>query len=355
MQNRLIRILLITVLATALFAASACQSGNTSAKNPATDASDSQNQASDNTKNQTEDVTKIRFLLDWTPNTNHTGVYAASSLGFYEEEGLEVEIIQPGESSALSLVAAGKADFCVTFQEELAVALSSDTPLPVTSVAALIQHNTSGIISLANNNIQTPKDMSGHSYATWDTPIEKAIIRELVEADGGTYEEIEMIPNTVMDVVAALQVDIDMVWIYYAWDGIATELAGLETNFIDFGKADESLDFYTPVLAASTDYLSENDDIARKFLAATARGYEYAIDKPDQAAEILLEAAPELDRELVLASQSWLADRYKAEVDQWGYVDIERWDNFFAWMHEQDLINRRLESGEGFTNEYLSP
>jgi ABC-type nitrate/sulfonate/bicarbonate transport system substrate-binding protein len=311
--------------------------------------------ASDTSESTSAELTKVRFLLDWTPNTNHTGIYAASSLGFYEEEGLEVEIIQPGESSALSLVAAGKADFCVTFQDVLAAALSADAPLPVTSVAAVIQHNTSGIISLADKNIVTPKDMPGNSYATWDTTIEKAIIRELVETDGGNYEEIEMIPNTVMDVVAALQVDIDMVWIFYAWDGIATELAGLETNFIDFGKTDPALDFYTPVIAASTDYLSENSDVAKRFLAATARGYEYSIENPEQAAEILLEAAPELDRDLVIASQSWLADQYRAEATQWGYIDIERWDNFFNWMYDQKLINRKLESGEGFTNDYLAP
>ncbi|MDN5314167.1 MAG: hypothetical protein PWP10_2914 [Clostridiales bacterium] len=296
---------------------------------------------------------EVKFLLDWLPNTNHTGLYVADSLGYYDDAGLKVSITQPGEGSALSLVAAGEADFCVTFQEEIAAALTSDSPLPVTTVATLIQHNTSGIISLAEKNIVSPADMAGHSYATWDTPIEKAIIGALMNQDGGNIEDVEMIPNTVTDVVTALQTDIDMVWIYYAWDGIAAEMAGLDTNFIDFGQENSSLDFYTPVLASSNKYLEENSETAKKFLEATARGYEYAIENPEEAAKILVEAAEELDPELVEASQKWLSDQYKAEVDQWGYIDQSRWDNFMNWMYENDLITRELKPAEGFTNDYL--
>jgi ABC-type nitrate/sulfonate/bicarbonate transport system substrate-binding protein len=297
---------------------------------------------------------KITFLLDWTPNTNHTGIYAAQKLGYYAEAGLDVEIIQPTESTALALVAAGKADFCVSFQEEIAAALTSGSPLPVTAIAALIQHNTSGIISLAAKNIRSPKDMMNHKYASWDMPIEKAIINSLVTADGGDPGQVIMIPNTVTDVVTALQTDIDMVWIYYAWDGIATELAGLQTNFIDFGKSNPALDYYTPVLAASTDYLARHPDTARAFLAATARGYEYAIANPDAAADILLAAAPELDPALVRRSQTWLANRYKAEVSRWGEIDQNRWDRFYAWMFENKLISRAIAPGEGFTNDFLA-
>jgi ABC-type nitrate/sulfonate/bicarbonate transport system substrate-binding protein len=301
----------------------------------------------------TQPLERITFLLDWTPNTNHTGVYAAAKLGYYAAQGLDVEIIQPTESTALALVAAGKAEFCVSFQEEIAAAITSDSPLPVTAIAALIQHNTSGIISLASRNIKTPKDMMNHKYATWDTPIEKAIISNLVTADGGDYSKVIMIPNTVTDVVTALQTDIDMVWIFYAWDGIATELAGLDTIFIDFGKTNPALDFYTPVLAASTDYLADHPDIAKKFLAATAQGYEYAIAHPDEAAGILLDAAPELDPALVKKSQAWLAGQYKAEVDRWGEIDQARWDRFYAWMFENKLISRAIAPGDGFTNAFL--
>ena len=182
------------------------------------------------TEQQTSGKEKITFVLDWTPNTNHTGVYVAKELGYFDEAGLEVEIIQPPEGGALPLVAAGKAEFCVSFQEEIAAALTSNNPLDVVAVATILQHNTSGIISLKEDNILSPRDMEGKVYATWDTPIEKAILKQVITKDGGDYEKVKMIPSTVTDIISALQSDVDAVWIFYGWDGVATEIHGLETN-----------------------------------------------------------------------------------------------------------------------------
>ena len=296
---------------------------------------------------------KISFVLDWTPNTNHTGVYVALDQGYFEEEGLAVDIVQPPEGGALPLVAAGKAQFCVSFQEEIAAALTSNNPLEVVAVGTILQHNTSGIISLKENNILSPKDMENKIYATWDTPIEKAILKQVITKDGGDFAKVKMVPNTVTDVISALQSDIDTVWIYYGWDGIATEVKGLSTNFFAFKDIDPVLDFYTPVIAANPSYLQNNEETARKFLKAVAKGYEYAIENWEQAAEILVKYAPEVDLEIAKASQEYLSKQYKAEVEQWGYIDATRWDNFYAWMYDKGLIPKKLPAGTGFTNAYL--
>lgn len=296
---------------------------------------------------------KINFVLDWTPNTNHSGVYVAKELGYFRDAGMEVEIIQPPEGGALPLVAAGKAEFCVSFQEEIAAALTSNSPLDVVAVGTILQHNTSGIISLKEDNILSPKGMADKVYATWDTPIEKAILKQVITKDGGNYDKVKMIPSTVTDVISALQSDVDAVWIYYGWDGVATELKGLETNFFTFKDIEPVLDFYTPVIAASQGYLKANGETAQKFLAAAAKGYEYAIANPEEAAKILVKHAPEIDLDLAVASQKYLANQYKAEVEQWGYIDQKRWDNFYTWMYDNQLIPKKLEAGKGFTNAYL--
>lgn len=103
----------------------------------------------DQTQDGDKDLKKITFVLDWTPNTNHTGVYVAMEKGYFEEAGLEVEVVQPPEDGAEVLVASGKAQFGVSFQDYIAPGLIGDDPLPITAVAAIIQHNTSGIISRA--------------------------------------------------------------------------------------------------------------------------------------------------------------------------------------------------------------
>lgn len=306
-----------------------------------------------NAKDNTGDLEKVRIVLDWTPNTNHTGLYVADKLGYFKEAGLEVEIMQPPEGSTTSLVGAGGAEFGISFQDTLAPTYASDNAIPVTAVAAIIQHNTSGIISLKETGIDAPKNLSGHSYATWDSPIELAIIKKIVEDDGGKFEDIKLIPNTVTDVVTGLQTDIESVWVYYAWDGIATKVAGLETNYLNFADYGTELDYYSPVIIAGNEYLDKNPETTKKFLSAVRKGYEYSIEHPEEAADILVTAVPELDETLVKESQIWLADQYKAEVEQWGYIDLARWDAFYNWLYENSLIEQEIPSGTGFTNDYL--
>ena len=302
---------------------------------------------------QNKEEGKITVVLDWTPNTNHAGLYVAQALGYYEELGLEVEIIQPPEDGALPLLAAGRADFAVSFQEEILTAIASAQSLPVTAVAAILQHNTSGIISLAQKKITSPRDMVGKSYATWGLPIEQAIIREVMNREGADFARLRLIPNTVTDVIAALQTDIDCVWVYYGWDGVATEVAGLDTNYFAFADIDPVFDFYTPVLAANNNYLEKFPEFTNYFLSATAKGYKYCIDNPKEGARILAEAVPELAGDLLYASMDYLAGKYRAKAPYWGFIDPGRWETFTDWLLENSLIKQAPEPGAGYTNAYL--
>ena len=153
-----------------------------------------------------QDVRKLTFVLDWTPNTNHTGIYVAREKGYFKDAGLEVEIVQPPENGAEVLAASGKAQFAMSFQDSLAPAFSGDNPLPVTAVAGVIQHNTSGIISRRGEGMDRPKGLEGKKYATWDLPVEKATIKDVMEADGGDFDKVELIPSTVTDEVTALKI-----------------------------------------------------------------------------------------------------------------------------------------------------
>jgi len=296
---------------------------------------------------------KIDIVLDWTPNTNHTGLYVAQAKGYFEEEGLEVTIMQPPEGGAEAIVGGGGAQFGISFQDYLAPNYASNTPMPITAVAAIIQHNTSGILSLKEDGIDRPSKLPGHNYATWNLPIELAIIKKVVEDDGGSFDEIELIPSTVTDVITALQTDIDSVWVYYAWDGIATKVKGLETNFLNFADYGKELDYYSPVLFVNDDFAKANPQIVKKVLSAVKKSYEFAIENPEEAAQILLEAAPELDPDIVRESQKWLADQYIADAPKWGYIDQDRWDAFYGWLYENKLIEKEIPKGMGFTNEYL--
>jgi ABC-type nitrate/sulfonate/bicarbonate transport system substrate-binding protein len=294
---------------------------------------------------------KITVVLDWTPNTNHTGLYVAQEKGWFAEAGLDVAIEQPPESGADALVAAGKADFGITAQDTLAPAWLADTPLPVTAVAAVVNHNTSGLIC-AGTEIRSFKDLEGKKYATWDNPTELAIIEHVMRAQGGDFSKLELIPSTVTDVLTAIQSDIDAVWIFEGWDKVAADLKSIPHSYLSFAAVSPVLDYYTPMLIAGDAFLKERPETAKKFLAALSKGYAYAAKNPAESAQILLQAAPELGAELVNASQEFLSAQYMAEGESWGYIDPQRWSGFYHWLYENGLTEKDL-GAFGFTNEFL--
>lgn len=325
------------IVASMVFSLSACTGGSTT---------EGDNQGNGELK-------KVTFVLDWTPNTNHTGVYTAIENGYYKDAGLEVEIIQPPEGGSLSAVGTGNAQFGVDFQESLAIALSAENPIPVTAVAAIIDHNTSGLISLKEKGIDSFDKLEGKTYATWDAPSEKAIIKQVMTDAGADYSKLKMVPNPGSDSLSLMQTDVDAVWVYEGWDVMMADLAGLDYNYISFAGQSPVFDFYTPVIVANNDFLESDPETAKAFLSATAKGYEFAVKNPSEAADILVKQVPELSPELVQKSQQYLADQYTGEKESWGFIDESRWSAFYNWMFEQGLITKNLGS-EGFTNEYLT-
>ena len=91
-------------------------------------------------------------------------MYVALDKGYYEEEGLDVEIIEPTDGATATLIAQQKGTFGISYQEDVTIALTSADPLPIKAVATLIQHNTSGFVSLADSGIESPADFEGKTY-----------------------------------------------------------------------------------------------------------------------------------------------------------------------------------------------
>ena len=305
--------------------------------------------ASDDSK-----LKKVTFALDWTPNTNHTGLYVARERGYYKDAGIDLEIVQGPEDGADALVASGDAQFGVSFQDTMASYVSGKDQLPVTAVASIIQHNTSGIISMKDKGITSPAKMCGHTYATWEMPIEQGVIQRCVENDGGDFSQVKMVPSTVTDEVTALKEDqVDSIWIYWAWAGEKCKLAKLDTNYFAFADIEPVFDFYTPVIIANNDFIKSDEATVKAFVDATRKGYKDCIEDPDAAAEILLKAAPELESELVHASQNYLADQYQADSEDWGVIDPKRWDAFFEWVSDQGFADP-IEAGAGMTDKFFA-
>ncbi|TQQ83895.1 ABC transporter substrate-binding protein [Peptacetobacter hominis] len=295
----------------------------------------------------------VTVVLDWTPNTNHTGLYVALENGYYKEQGLNVEIIQPPEGGAASLVASGKADFGVSYQEEVTYAKTSDEPLPIKAVAALIQHNTSGFASPKEKNIKTPKDFEGKIYGGWGAESESAALKAAMENAGADFSKLTVADIGQDDFFTATTTNVDFTWIYEGWDVVQAKLKNFDINFIPVRDLDERLDYYTPLLISNETLLDENPEMVKKFLKATAQGYEYAIENPEEAAKILVKNAPEIDEKLAVESQKYLADKYIDDAPRWGEMKDEVWNNYTEFLKEYKLIDKDLLPEDAYTNEFL--
>lgn len=302
------------------------------------------------------ELTEIVLCLDWTPNTNHTGFYVADSLGYYEEEGIKIKIVQPPEDGAEIMTASGQAHFGISFQDTLAANFALEEPLEITSVAAVLQHNTSGIISRKGEGMDTPAGLENKRYSTWNSPIELKMVEHLMEKSGADYEKLQLIPSVTNEAEALRNGDADAIWIYYGWAGIACETAGLDFDYFDMTDMEETFDYYTPVIIANNSFLGENPDLAKAFLRATEKGYRYAVENPEAAADILIKGDTTGSlvgsEKLVTESQKWMAAQYIADGEKWGYIDAERWNGFYEWLYEEGLVEKDI-TGKGFSNNYL--
>ena len=318
----------------------------------------SSSSTSDSTESSDSSLTKVTLMLDYTPNTNHTGFYVAQEKGYYEEAGLEVEIIEPGDNATTTMVASGKADFGVSYQEDVTYALTAEEALPIKTVAAIIQHNTSGFVSLKDANITSPKDFEGKTYAGWGAPSEEAVIQAVMKADDADFSKLTIVGadgSGFASLSAQTGTDkVNIQWEFYGWAVTQGIMDGYDLNYIACSDLDERLDYYTPVIITNDDMIENNSDTVKAFIQATKKGYEYAIENPDESAEILHDVAlPDTDIEFLKKSQAYLSEQYSKDSDTWGLMKDSVWDNYTDFMYEYGLIDHTIEASAQYTNQFI--
>jgi ABC-type nitrate/sulfonate/bicarbonate transport system substrate-binding protein len=300
-----------------------------------------------------ETASPVKLMLDWVPNTNHTGIYVARDKDYFAEAGLDVQIIEPGEVYPEAAVASGVVDFGISFQESVTLARAEGAP--IVSVAAVLQHNTSGFASLASLNVTGPADFEGLRYGAWGSPSEIPTLRALMDCSGADFDKLEMVTTGFSDSLALVaEKQVDLVWIYYGWEGIQAEQKGIELSVVMMEDYFACVpDFYTPVVITSESNLENRPELVGSLLQALSRGYTFAAENPDEAADVLLDAVPELDSALVKESQRWLADYYVAGASRWGEQKESVWQDYADWMVENNIVATSIPVEDAFTNRFL--
>lgn len=296
---------------------------------------------------------EIKVTLDWTPNTNHTGIYVAKDMGYFADEGLQVDVVQPSKTTSIQLTASGKTEFGVSHQES--VTMARDKDIPVVSIAAILQENTSGFAAPVDTGIDSVKDFENKKFGGWGMELYNKIIQSVMKERGADFSTVDFVNIGMTDFVTAARKGLaDFFWIFYGWQGIHAKTEGLDFNYIPVTELSSTFNYYTPIFITSENVVRNRPELAKRFLNAVTRGYRYADKNPEESARILLEHASELDEDLVMKSQNYVSDEYSAGVDRWGTQEKSVWDDFTEWLYENELIEERIDVEEAFTNEFLS-
>lgn len=299
-----------------------------------------------------EQTEKITVVLDWIPNTNHTGLFAALEKGYFEDEGLDVTITQAPEFNFVEMVGTDSAQFGICGQEQLSQARVSGN-VPVVAIGAILQENTSGFASPADRGIKSPKDFEGKRYSGWGTLLEEKFIENLMQKDGGDFSKVEMRMMGATDFFSSMDIEADFAWIYYGWDGVGAQVINYDLEFILLQDVDPDLNFYSPILISNEKTIKDNPETVRKFMSAVAKGYKFSVDNPEEASDILLIHTPETDRNHAVESIKYLADYMLDENGNFGTMNPGIWETFSNWMYENGLLETPLDVEKSYTNEFL--
>ncbi len=297
---------------------------------------------------------KVTVVLDWTPNTNHDGVYLAKQEGLYRKAGLDVEIIEPAEAGGLPQLAAGNAQFAFSYAEQLLPARAQGTK--VVSIATVLTTNTSSLVAPADRGIHRPRDLTGKTYGTFGGAIERPLIDALVRCDGGDPAKVKFVDVGNADYSVGFRKHAyDTVWVFDGWDVIRLrDLQHTAVTTIPFrAHLDCIPDWYTPIIVTTEQIARTDPGLVRSFLKATAEGYRTAAADPQRAADALIAAVPESDRALVEASARFLAPFYLAPSTGWGYQRPVVWERFDHFLRAQKIIAGGPPVATAFTNAFL--
>ena len=293
---------------------------------------------------------KIVLTLDWEPNTNHSGFYMAKANGLYEEHGIDLTI--NGEAEGETLLSG--ADFICAPQASYVLGMENPIIANLTGIASITQINDSGIVSLKENDITSPRKLMGKRLTHWDQEWFHKVLDQVIREDGGDYSKVDLVPMDVADIVTTLNTVGDATWVYKSWEYFELLDAGHQVNYFAFPDLNPVFDYCSPALFVQNTLINEDPELISNFLNATEKGYQMAKDNSEEAIKLLSELRPSISQNLWQTSQEYASNIYLDDDNLWGRIKPNRWNNFSKWMYENNLVNRDLSiNSEGFTNEFF--
>jgi putative hydroxymethylpyrimidine transport system substrate-binding protein len=295
----------------------------------------------------------VSLMLDYLPNADHAGIYAAQADGLFDKSKIDLKIQTPSDPAApLKLLAAGKVDLAISYEPE--VLLARDQGLQVVSIAAIVQRPLTSVISIKGSGVETIRDLKGKKIGTAGIPYQSAFLKTMLTEANLQPEDVKEVNVGFNLVPAMLSKKVDAtLGAFWNYEGVQLAQSKKDPNIIKVDDAGVPT-YNELVLVARVDDLRKQGPLIRRTVQAIADGYSAVRKDPEKAADQLVKANPDLDKKLQLASIKATLPVFFPKNDDFpfGFQNSRQWAKFGAWMLQNDLIKSAAAPGS-LTNEFL--
>lgn len=309
--------------------------------------SSGQTAENENTAGELQD---FDIVLDWYPNAVHSFIYVAMEKGYYEEEGLKVNVQFPSNTNdAISLTAAGQADAGLYYQTNT-VSTAANQNIPIKVIGTVVQHPLNIVMSMGERGIKGAKDLKGKIVGYPGTPGNEVFIKAMMEHNGLKYEDVTM-QDVGFDLNTALITgNVDAVigaYINHEYPTLIQE--GYDVTYFDI--TDEGIpDYEELVLVTGEKQIEEESDKLEAFIRASKKGFEDMKKDPQAALDTLLKYQDEgnypLNPEIEKASMEILLPLMESDEQAFLTVNEQSWTDTIDWLDEQGLLENEISASD---------
>jgi len=295
------------------------------------------------------------LVLDWTLNSDHGGIEAAIRRGFLRRRGIDLRAYTPSDTTTqIPLVAAGRADFGISYEADLLAARIRH--IPVQSVMCIMQHPLNTVMTLRSSGITRPRRLQGRSVGIAGAPSDQPIVAAMVRHDGGDVSRVHFVNvgYSLLPALLARKVDA-VVGVYWTWEAIQAREKGYPVNVMRVERWGVP-NYCELVLVASEGTIRSRPELVRSTVQALQQGYAYAEKDPQAGWNALAAADKTLARQrgLVVGSLALLRGAI-TDAPTIGNQNRPQWVHYERWLAANKLIQGLTNAGTAFTNQFLRP
>ena len=352
MKHRVLAILLAATMCVASVTGCGKQSADNSSA-AGTEAEDNSAAETADTQTDNKDLREVNVVLDWYPNAIHTFLYTAIERGYFAEEGLDVKIHFPAnDNDALALVAAGKAEIGMYYQQDVIQAVANQGT-GIKSIGAIVQSPLNVILSLKDKNITKPEDLVGKTIGYGGTVLSEALVKCMMENVGADASDVNMI-NVGFELMSSMTTgNVDAtIGCLVNHEVPQLEEEGFDVNY--FSVSGYGIpNYYEEVFLTNNDLLENEPEVVAGFLRAAKKGFDDFKADPDGCLAILMNNQNEenfpLTQSVEEQSCATLIPLMETEDAAFLTQTDECWQENIDWMLENQLIDKAVDVSDVIT------